>query len=692
MKKVLKSAAAILMVLTLAFSAFAIGGVFAEETEPLSSFAVSAKGSGADSAALGTVSWWKSDVDGKYYMFMPSKSDLSSITVWFTAADDVMCDGVKLESGAQTGMFANGGEFVLTVGDAKYTVVFLNSSKLPTMFINTPEGGLDRIHADKSHKEKGCTMLAINSNGKVDYDAGLASMKGRGNSTWGYPKKPYNIKLGSKAKLFGMEKAKSWCLIANHGENSLLRNQLVYTLGGEIGMKESPDCRSIDLYINGEYQGVYLITEKVEINKNRVDIFDLEEATEDANGGVDLSTFSPLGVRTRFSGYLENTQKWYDIPNNPENITGGYLLELDFSERYEAEASGFVTKKSQSVVIKSPEYASQAQVEYISRYWQEFEDALYSSDGYNDLGKKMSDYIDVTSFARAYFIQEWSSNWDVGLSSAFFYKDLDSKLVAGPIWDFDECLGNAHGARDGVDLTDPKNIHAKIRNLFYDSLMGSNDVKATPNVFALAYRHAEFAESVEEQMKSNFVPAVQRIMASTFDDFANSIRSSAVMNAIRWNTYGTTDLAAIINQYDGEIEYIREFINIRTPFLAETLTLKNEGFTIAHIPSQKRTGSEITPEVTVKCLDRTLTEGVDYTVAYSDNVKKGTATVTVTGIGVYEGVTATTTFKIINISDPLDWTGGSGEKRAKENLNKMGADFVDGVELILYYIVKPFQK
>lgn len=64
MKKVLKSAAAILLVLTLAFSAFAIGGVFAEETEPLSSFAVSAKGSGADSAALGTVSWWKSDVDG----------------------------------------------------------------------------------------------------------------------------------------------------------------------------------------------------------------------------------------------------------------------------------------------------------------------------------------------------------------------------------------------------------------------------------------------------------------------------------------------------------------------------------------------------------------------------------------------------------------------------------------------------
>ena len=692
MKKVLKSVTAFLLVLTLAFSVFAVSGAFAEEAEPLSSFAVSAKGSGENSSALGTVSWWKSGVDGKYYMFMPSKSDLSSITVWFTASDDVMCGDVKLENGVATTVFANGGEFVLSVGDKDYTIVFLNSSKLPTMFINTPEGGLDRIHADKDYKEKGCTMLAINSKGKVDYNAALASMKGRGNSTWNYPKKPYNIKLDSKAKLFGMEKAKNWCLIANYGENSLIRNQLVYTMGAAIGMKETPDCKNIDLYVNGEYQGVYLITEKVEINKNRVDIFDLEEATEEANPGVDLSTLSPLGVRGKFSGYLENTQKWYDIPNNPENITGGYLLELDFSERYEAEASGFVTRNSQSVVIKSPEYASEAQVKYISQYWQEFEDALYSSDGYNDLDKSISDYIDITSFARSYLVQEWASNWDVGLSSTFFYKDLDGKLIAGPIWDFDESLGNARGARDGIDLTDPKNIHAKVRNLFYDSLMGSNDVKATPNIFALAYRHADFAEAVEEQIKNNLVPAAQKLMNSTFDDYVNSVRGSAIMNAIRWNTYGMNEISAITEQYDTEIESIRDFINIRTPFLAETLTLKNEGFTIAHIPSQKRTGSEITPEVTVKCLDRVLTEGVDYTVAYSDNVAKGTATVTVTGMGDYEGVTATTTFKIINISDPLDWTGGSGEERAKENLNKMGADFVDGVELILYYIVKPFQK
>ena len=153
MKKVLKAVTAILLVLTLAFSVFAVSGVFADEAESLSSFAVSAKGSGENSSALGPVSWWKSDVDGKYYMFMPSKSDLSSITVWFTASDDVMCGDVKLENGVATTVFANGGEFVLSVGDKDYTVVFLNSSKLPTMFINTPEGGLDRIHAEGAQRK-----------------------------------------------------------------------------------------------------------------------------------------------------------------------------------------------------------------------------------------------------------------------------------------------------------------------------------------------------------------------------------------------------------------------------------------------------------------------------------------------------------------------------------------------------------
>lgn len=688
MKKVLKSAAALLLVLALAVSAFAVCGVFAEEAEPLSSFAVSAKGSGENLSALGTVSWWKSDVDGKYYMFMPSKSDLSSITVWFTASDDVMCGDIKLENGTATTAFAKGGEFVLSVGDRDYNVVFLNSSKLPTMFINTPEGGLDRIHADKEHKEKGCTMLAVNEKGKVDYNAELASMKGRGNSTWGMPKRPYNIKLDKKSKLFGMEKAKSWCLIANYEDFSLLRNQIVYNLGADIGMTESPDCRSVDLYVNGEYKGVYLITEKVEINSNRVDITDLEGDTEKLNPDLDFSTLPTQGIFGKYSGSIENSQKWYAIRNEPSDITGGYLLELELGSRYANEPSGFVTQHSQPVILKSPEYASEAQIKYISGYWQEMEDALYSDTGYNSLGKHYSEYIDTLSFARQYLVEEWSGDWDAGITSNYFYKDANGKIYAGPIWDFDSAANNL---RAGHTISDPLQWNAKTRTLWYNALMGNDTVKATPNIYALGFRHADFAEVVESEWKDTFYNAAVSQLKN-IDKYVEDIIGAAVMNSIRWDSYSTTSISTIQSNYLAEVNIVKEFLAVRTDFLNKNLTLKNEGFTISHIPSQKRTGSEITPEVTVKCLDRVLTENVDYIIAYSDNVAKGTATVTVTGIGDYEGVTATTTFKIINISDPLDWTGGSGTERAKENLNRFGANFVDNLELVLYYIVKPFEK
>ena len=474
------------------------------------------------------------------------------------------------------------------------------------------------------------------------------------------------------------------------------KDYLEYTLKVTAGPDGCPEVKVTDTFTQGQnWVKEYVLpvgsSEKVEINKNRVDITDLEGDTGDLNPDLDFSTLAPQGIGGKFCGYIENSQRWYDIPNEPENITGGYLLELEVTDRYPNEASGFVTKNTQTVVMKSPEFASEAQIKYISGYWQEMEDALYSETGYNDLDKHYTDYIDIVSWAKQYLIQEWTSNWDAGLTSNYFYKDVDGKLFAGPVWDFDTALGNYEG-RDGTNLKDPTNLHAKSRNLRYNSLMGSDNIKATPNIYALCYRHADFAQTVEEQMKTVFAPAAKKMAEKKYQTYIDEVKGAAVMNAIRWNYYGTTDTAAIAQNYSNEVNYIRDFMTARTEFLSGALTLKNEGFTIAHIPSQKRTGSEITPEVTVKCLDRVLTEGVDYTVAYSDNVAKGTATVTVTGMGDYEGVTATTTFKIINISDPLDWTGGSGEARAKENLAKIGNKFIDAVELILYYIVKPFQK
>ena len=586
MKKMKTVIALLLSMIIIVSSAASFGLTFAVDSNVAPHFAVSVAGSGEDPDSVGTVNWWKSDVDGKYYMFMPSGSDLSELKVWISSSAPVICGEKELKNGETTNAFSGGGEFALSCGGKNYSVVFLASSELPSIFINVPDGGLDRIHADKEHKEKGCSMLAVNEKGKTDYDGKLDSMKGRGNSTWGMVKKPYNIKLESKSKLFGMEKAKAWCLIANYEDKSLVRNQVTYGLGEAIGMKETPDCKNTDLYINGEYKGVYLITEKVEIKKNRVDIYDLEEATEEANEGKELSEFAQKGFGGKFSGFIENRQRWFEIPNDPSDITGGYLLELEVADRYPNEASGFVTKHGQAVVAKSPEYASMAQIKYISSYWQEMEDALYSEDGKNKSGKHFSEYIDTESFAKQYIIQEWSSNWDAGLTSNYFYKDIGGKLVAGPIWDFDNALMNTAG-RDGTDLTDPTNLHAAKRSLWYNSLMGSKSFKATPNIYALGMRHREFVAEVEKQMKEKVVPAVSELLDSKYDKYIEKVENSAVMNAIRWNYYNTTNEVEILNNYTAEISAIKNFVSERTSFLSSALTVDNPEFEFKIDSAQK---------------------------------------------------------------------------------------------------------
>lgn len=586
MKKMKTVIALLLSMIIIVSSAASFGLTFAVDSNVAPHFAVSVAGSGEDPDSVGTVNWWKSDVDGKYYMFMPSGSDLSELKVWISSSAPVICGEKELKNGETTDAFSGGGEFALSCGGKNYSVVFLASSELPSVFINVPDGGLDRIHADKEHKEKGCSMLAVNEKGKTDYDGKLDSMKGRGNSTWGMVKKPYNIKLESKSKLFGMEKAKAWCLIANYEDKSLVRNQVTYGLGEAIGMKETPDCKNTDLYINGEYKGVYLITEKVEIKKNRVDIYDLEEATEEANEGKELSEFAQKGFGGKFSGFIENRQRWFEIPNDPSDITGGYLLELEVADRYPNEASGFVTKHGQAVVAKSPEYASMAQIKYISSYWQEMEDALYSEDGKNKSGKHFSEYIDTESFAKQYIIQEWSSNWDAGLTSNYFYKDIGGKLVAGPIWDFDNALMNTAG-RDGTDLTDPTNLHAAKRSLWYNSLMGSKSFKATPNIYALGMRHREFVAEVEKQMKEKVVPAVSELLDSKYDKYIEKVENSAVMNAIRWNYYNTTNEVEILNNYTAEISAIKNFVSERTNFLSSALTVDNPEFEFKIDSAQK---------------------------------------------------------------------------------------------------------
>ena len=277
---------------------------------------------------LGAVDWYKG-VDGVYYIFLPSNADKNNLTIWFTADADVMCDETKLVNGEETDVFANGDSFTLTCGASAYNVKFLQANGVGSVYVNTDSGNMDAVHADKEYKEPG-NILILDKNGDVQYDGALEYIKGRGNSTWTLAKKPYNIKLDKKADLFEMGKHKSWCLLANASDWSMIKNQLSYDLARKLGIFTTSDTYHVNLYLNGEYAGLYMLTEKVDIGENRVDIYDLEGNTEDVND-KDLDEYPLAGKQnSREFGSI----KYADIPNNPDEITGGYLLELEKIYRY----------------------------------------------------------------------------------------------------------------------------------------------------------------------------------------------------------------------------------------------------------------------------------------------------------------------------------------------------------------------
>lgn len=530
----------------------------ASAADGITSFSVDTA-SAASSSALGAVNWYRSSVNGVYYIFLPDGVKSDSLKVWFNADAPVMCGDTQLVSGEATTVFAGGDPVKLTCGGNTYTVAAIESNGTATVYINTQSGSLSAVHANKDHKEP-ASALIIDKDGSIQYDGALDYIKGRGNSTWSANKKPYNVKLDKKTDLFGMGKSKKWCLLANASDSSFLRNALSYDFAQNIGVVETSDTFQLNLYINGNYEGLYMMTEKVEIGSNRVDIYDLEGETEKVND-AELDTYKLAGAQ---KSQAWGTIKYAEIPNNPDEITGGYLLELEKIYRYTAEASGFITNIGQAVVVKSPEFASEAQVKYISAYYQEFEDALYSATGYNEQGKHYSEYIDVESLARMYIAEEFATNFDGCSSSFYLYKDVNGKLVAGPAWDFDL----AFGINASNDLINHVTTLADPNLLYIQTCFIGNHNEGKNALLAQAFSHNDF-QTIVENIWNDTVKKYYDTVQSNADTFSAEVQDSVVMNAIRWNTYNTCDTNVIANNYKSTVSNIKKHIAARYEALSE---------------------------------------------------------------------------------------------------------------------------
>ena len=276
---------------------------------------------------------------------------------------------------------------------------------LPLVYVDT-QGGQGVL----SKTEYVPAMLRITGE-ELSLGETTCSIRGRGNTTWEWPKKPYLIKLDSKESLLGMPKHKRWILLANFMDRTMMRNMVAMKVASLTRLDWTPRCEAVELVLNGKHRGSYLLIEQVRVDKNRVPV---TEMTPEDNEG--------------------------------EAVTGGYLLELDFHYDNEVQWKDPHGKGNESnfedgipfgIKYPDPENLTGAQLGYIKKYIYDTADALYGPD-FCDPQKGYAAYLDVDSFIDYWIVFEVMINHELGNpGSVFFHKDRGGLLKAGPCWDFD---------------------------------------------------------------------------------------------------------------------------------------------------------------------------------------------------------------------------------------------------------------
>ena len=527
MKRIISVILAVYLMLSVSpfteFLPIAFTGLAAEKG--VTSLSVNPYGHAAD--ANDTVYW---TVKGEsHFLFLPADTKPSSSKLYFKSSGKVYIDGTAVRSGKSAALLFKGQSHTLSCDGKKIDLTVLRSENIPAVYIKIKDHSLSWLEKSKSNKDK--ADIRIYENGILTVDAKLKQIKGRGNATWTKPKKPYNIKFEDKTNLFGMGEATKYSLLASYSENTLLHNPYAFTFANKLGLYYTSKFKHVDLYINGEYRGNYILCESVEVGEKRVKITDLDKANEKANPGVDLESLPLKGTGKNGavqSGKVYGSWKWVDIPKQPKNITGGYLMELDYTGRYDEELSGFVTSTGQAVTLKSPECATEGEVKYISDFVDAAFRALKARSGYNKEGKHYSYYFDMDSLVSAYILEEFSKDFDAALSSFYFFKRKDSnKLYCSPVWDFD----NAFGSRSYYFGTP----------VFDTTLWFANELNynGTPNILNLAYRHDDFRTATAKRYAGLIKDGTFDKVEKGIKKLSKNIRASAVMNAVLWKSYST---------------------------------------------------------------------------------------------------------------------------------------------------------
>lgn len=314
-----------------------------------------------------------------------SQSEL--IPTFTTNAVKVLVDEVEQKSGMTKNDFSSPVvyQFIMRNGETfQYTVKaeFLLSA-IPELTITTIDPSIAEIPSKDYYLEG---TLAVNGRGGYEDYTGKTEVKGRGNSTWGYPKKPYRLKLNKKAEICGLGKAKNYVLLANHLDPTLMLNSVAFKIGRLLELPFTNHAIPVDVVLNGIYKGSYLLTEQIEVKENRVDL--------DENNSV----------------MWELDSYWDDEP------------------KFKSTAFNL------PVMVKDPDLTTEQ-----FEYWKKDFNAFTTQFAKEPLeGNSYVDMIDIESVAKFLITFNLVHNMEINHpKSVFLHKEGNGKYVMGPIWDFD---------------------------------------------------------------------------------------------------------------------------------------------------------------------------------------------------------------------------------------------------------------
>ena len=409
----------------------------------------------------------------------------------------------------------------------------LSSSNLPILIMDTHGRQIvdsPRIIADLgiiyngSGQRNSVTDAFNNYNGKIAIEL-------RGSSSMAYPKKQYRFETkdaleeDEDVSLLGMPEENDWILNGPFDDKTMIRNTLVYRLSNDMGRYASR-TRFCELILNDDYQGVYVLMEKIKRDKNRVDI----------------SKLNPDEIEG-------------------DDLTGGYIIKLDKTSG--ENVAGWTSANSiyyQYDYPKPDEIVTQ-QKQYIRQFVTDFE-ALMKSSHWNDPVTGYPAMIDLDSFVDHFILNEFARNIDGYRLSAYLYKDKDSKdgrLHAGPVWDFNLSFGKAWYPQDR-HITTGWEVHHNTRL--------PDDSPKIPFWWIQLAHDPIFAGRVAERWSELRTGLLDKdSLNHRIDLLADTLSEARERNSTRWTEMGT------LSVYQSEISYLKQWISQRIDWIDANLTL-----------------------------------------------------------------------------------------------------------------------